>query len=77
MIHKIAHWYFSKSALPYWGVVLLDSLAIFISGCLVAVLTDGALATLLHWKALGISMMAFLLCYMVCQKFLIRCENPG
>ena len=70
MIHKIAHWYFSKSALPYWGVVLLDSLAIFVSGCLVAVLTDGALATLLHWKALGISMMAFLLCYMVGMRFL-------
>ena len=70
MIHKIAHWYFSKSALPYWGVVLLDSLAIFVSGCLVAVLTDGALATLLHWKALGISMMAFLLCYMVGMRLL-------
>ena len=70
MIHKIAHWYFSKSALPYWGVVLLDSLAIFISGCLVAVLTDGALATLLHWKSLGISMMAFLLCYMVGMRLL-------
>ena len=70
MLQKIAHWYFSKSALPYWGIVLLDCLAIFISGCLVAVLTDGAVATILQWKAVSISMMAFLFCYMVGMRLL-------
>ena len=70
MIHKIAQWYFSRRALPYWGVVVLDCLAIFLSGCLVAVLTDGALASLLHWKALCISMLAYLLCYMVGMRLL-------
>ena len=65
IFHKIAHWYFTKKALPYWGIVLLDCLAIVCSGCLVAILTDGAVATILQWKSLGISMIAYVLCYMV------------
>ena len=65
IFHKIAHWYFTKKALPYWGIVLLDCLAIVCSGCLVAILTDGAVATILQWKSLGISMIANVLCYMV------------
>ena len=67
---KIAHWYFSKSALPYWGVVLLDCLSIFCSGCLVAVFTDGAVATILQWKALSLSMLAYLCCYIVGMRLL-------
>lgn len=65
ILHKIAHWYFTKKALPYWGIVLLDCLAIVCSGCLVAILTDGPLSTILHWKALGGAMIAYVLCYMV------------
>ena len=70
IFHKIAHWYFTKKALPSWGIVLLDCLAIVFSGCLVAILTDGAVATILQWKALGISMMAFVLCYIVGMRLL-------
>ena len=70
MFQKIAYWYFTKKALPYWGIVLLDCLAIFCSGCLVAILTDGAVATILQWKALGISMIAYVLCYMVGMRLL-------
>ena len=70
LFQKIAHWYFSKRALPYWGIVLLDSLAIFISGCLVAILTEGALATFQQREELAISMVAFLLCYVVGMRIL-------
>ena len=31
-IKRILHWYFTKQALPYWCVLLLDCLFIFISG---------------------------------------------
>ena len=70
IFQKLAHWYFSKSALPYWGVVLLDCLAIFGSGCLVAVFTDGAVATILQWKALSISMIVYLCCYIIGMRLL-------
>ena len=48
MLQKIAHWYFSKNALPYWGIVFLDSLIVYLSGIFVAILTDGAEATFAH-----------------------------
>ncbi len=31
-IYKLASWYFSKQALPYWGVLIMDSVIIVISG---------------------------------------------
>ena len=35
MIDKILNWYFSKNALPYWCILILDSLICFLSGLLV------------------------------------------
>lgn len=29
---KIVNWYFSRKALPYWGIFFLDCLAIVCSG---------------------------------------------
>ena len=62
---KITHWYFSRRALPHWGIVLLDSIAILASGYIVAGVTDDAMAVLVNWKSLLISMSAYLLCYIV------------
>ena len=31
-LRKAIHWYFSKKALPYWSVLIFDSLLLFISG---------------------------------------------
>lgn len=33
-LQKLTNWYFSKGALPYWGVLTLDSLVVLISGYL-------------------------------------------
>lgn len=33
-LQKLTNWYFSKGALPYWGVLTLDSLIVLISGYL-------------------------------------------
>ena len=70
MLQKVVHWYFSKRSLPYWAVVLLDSISIFLSGLLIAVLTDGTVATVLHWKSFTLSMSAYVLCYMVGMRIL-------
>lgn len=70
MLQKIAHWYFSKRALPYWAIVLLDSLSIFLSGLLIAVLTDGTVSTVLNWKEFCLSMFAYLACYLVGMRLL-------
>ena len=70
MFQKILHWYFSKNALPYWGIVLIDSLIVYLSGIFVAILTDGAVATFAHWTALNISMVANWGCYVVGMRLL-------
>ena len=33
-LQKLTNWYFSKGALPYWGVLTLDSLVVLVSGYL-------------------------------------------
>ena len=60
---KITHWYFSRRALPHWGIVLLDSMTILASGYVVAGVSDDAMSLLTNWKPLLISMSAYLLCY--------------
>ena len=67
---KIFQWYFTKSALPYWGIVLLDCMAIYISGHVVGIITDGPETTILQWKALSISMLANLCCYIVGMRIM-------
>lgn len=62
---KIFSWYFSKSSLPYWAILLIDCIAIFLSGWMIAILTDGMVATIMQWKALNLSMLAYLMCYLV------------
>lgn len=65
ILHKITHWYFTRRALPHWGIVLIDSGAILISCCIVAAITDSAVALYAQWKELLISTMAYLFCYIV------------
>jgi len=31
-LRKLIHWYFSKRALPYWSILLFDSIVLFLSG---------------------------------------------
>ena len=65
VIQKIARWYFTKEALPYWGVLLLDCLIAVGAGWLVAILTDGAVDTIRQWRVLSMETGCYLLCYMV------------
>ena len=64
-IEKISKWYFSKRTLPYWGVILIDSLIVFGAGCIVFSLTKGTMATLRHLPIVIIEMLGYLLCYLV------------
>ena len=65
MISKITHWYFSRRALPYWGIVFLDSLSVIVAVALVAALTEGTVASILNWQQVGTTMLWILLCYMM------------
>lgn len=55
IIRKITTWYFSKSALPYWCVLILDCLIIVFSGMFAVYITDGGTPLQGHgfWMYLG------------------------
>ena len=65
MFQKIAKWYFAKRTLPYWGILLMDSLIVFGAGWLVFALTRGTIVSLRHWPIVTIEMLGYLLCYLV------------
>ena len=44
-------WYLSKKALPYWSIIVLDSLICFISGLFVLSLFTSASSILTHFGA--------------------------
>lgn len=44
--NKIANWYFSRSALPYWSVLLIDCLCVLVAGVLAFSINHGARAIL-------------------------------
>lgn len=69
-IYKFSHWYFSRRALPYWGILLLDCLIIFSSGLLVYALNHGALYTLqTFWRLVEI-LLFYLVLYGACFRLL-------
>ena len=62
---NLAKWYFSKQALPYWSILLLDCLIVFGTGWMIMVLTDGVIGTTAHWRPLLWEMLVYLLCYLM------------
>lgn len=45
-IDKLTNWYFSRRALPYWSVLLIDCLCVLVAGVLSFALNHGGRATL-------------------------------
>ena len=65
MITKFSNWYFSKRALPYWGILILDCVIVMCSDMLVYALNNGFLFTLEHLKPLVGAFGFYLLCCLV------------
>ena len=62
-LQNVARWYFSKRALPYWVILLLDCLMVVAAAVLVAVLVEGPMSVTDNSKVLAISIGAYLWCY--------------
>ena len=53
-IYKIFRWYFSRNALPYWGVLMFDCLVVLFSGLVCYGLDHGPVSTYrVFWPLLG------------------------
>lgn len=61
----ILKWYFSKGALPYWGILILDSIFVLFSGLLAYVIHHGENITASVIFPLLATLAVFLICFMV------------
>lgn len=62
---NLARWYFSRRTLPYWMILILDCLIVFMAGCIALALMEGTVNAIYHWKDLSVAMIACLCCYLV------------
>ena len=65
MISKLTNWYFSRNALPYWGILLLDCLIVLCADFLVYALNNGVLFTLQHFGVLAGAFGFYLVFYII------------
>lgn len=64
-IRNIARWYFSRGALPYWSILILDCLFVVFSGLLAYTVHHGSEATFRIFPPLVLTLGVFLLCFIV------------
>lgn len=73
IIFKIADWYFTKEARPYWFVMLFDGLMVLLAGLMCYVLVHGGIFTARHfWPWLGTwacYLLIFLLCFRLMKTY--------
>ena len=64
-INKLTHWYFSNKALPYWGILLLDCLIVFVSALWTYAFDNGTVNAINHWRPLSLVALVYVVCYVV------------
>lgn len=64
-LRKVFDWYFSRGAMPYWSVLLVDYLILYVSGIVVYALKYGALHTLTIFYPLSITLIAYSLFFII------------
>jgi len=73
LIKKIAGWYFSRQALPYWCVLIFDCVVVLLSGLVCVALDHGVHATLKHLFpivcTLGVYLLFFILGFRVMRTY--------
>ena len=63
--HKLCNWYFSKKALPYWCIFLIDCTSVYLSGLIVFYIQHGGLTLAQHFWPLTLGLLLCLGVYMV------------
>lgn len=69
IIYKICNWYFSHKALPYWCILIIDCMAVYISGLIVYYIRHGGMGLVQHFGAVSLGLCICLLVYIVAFVF--------
>ncbi len=67
-IDKLLNWYFKRSALPYWCMLILDSVIVFLSGVLIYYLFHRGYQTMINFVALSHTLIIYLVITLVCFR---------
>lgn len=62
-IDKLAHWYFNKSALPFWCILIIDNAIVFISYVFMYLLFNRTIRTFESMEMLSLSIIIYLVFY--------------
>ena len=62
IISKLSHWYFSKKALPYWCVLLLDCTIVLCAGVAAFLLTSDDSAAFSHFVPAAVGLAVTVAC---------------
>lgn len=63
--YKLCNWYFSKKALPYWWILLIDCASVYLSGLIVFYIQHGGLTLAQRFWPLTLGLLLCLGVYMV------------
>ncbi len=64
-IDKLANWYFTKKAIPYWGVLVFDCLVVVLAGFVSHIRYYGVLDTSMHFLPLLWKFLLYLVAYLI------------
>ena len=62
-LRKLCNWYFSRKALPCWGIIAMDCTIVFLSGLFVYYLQHGGLSFALHFWQVTFGLCVCLVLY--------------
>ena len=65
LLKRLSNWYFSRKALPYWGVLVMDCAVVYVSGILVYCVRHGGVSLAGHFWQVTAGLMACLVVYAV------------
>ena len=63
--NKIANWYFTRNALPYWGILTLDCLILLFSGLFCFAIDNGLVTTYRSFWPLLVTLLVSLVPYLI------------
>lgn len=62
---KLSQWYFSRKALPYWSILIIDCIIVYLSALFICTLNNSVMFTIEHFSKLCQTLTAYLVCYII------------
>ena len=62
-LNKLANWYFSRNAFPFWGILLIDNVVVFVTYIFMYMFFDTTERTFYNFGHLSLNILVFMLFY--------------